>query len=143
MAEDSRVPPLPRRVRGDSQGTGTGPGAPLVLPESVIQRIRAALDGAREQASPQNPTAPAERPGQDHPAPAKRPGSLPQRLPGAGQREPPVSIRRPVLPPSLPRSPSVEALTEPLPVIPPSKASGVTAEDGIQPDIVAQPETAT
>ena len=144
---DSHDPPLPQRVRGGRRGTGTGSEAPLVLPESVTQRIRAALDGTGEQASPQSPQdhrASAERPGQDHTAPAKRPGSLPQRVPGTGHGpELPMSIRRPVLPPSWPRPPSAEALTEPLPAIPPSKASGVTAEDGIRPDIVAQPETAT
>ncbi len=140
MAEDSRVPPLPRRVPGETQATGTGPPAPLLLPESVIRRIRAALDGGGAQAPPQDHAAPAERPGQDHTAQAKQPGSLPRRVPGAGHgREPPVPIRRPVLPPSLPRPQAVEALTEPLPAIPASKASGVTAQDGIQPDIAAQP----
>ena len=44
-----------------------------------------------------------------------------------------------MLPPSLPRPQAVEALTEPLPAIPAPKASGVTAQDGIQPDIAAQP----
>jgi hypothetical protein len=42
MAEDSHVPPLPRRARGDAPRRGPGPPAgPLVLPEPVVQQILA------------------------------------------------------------------------------------------------------
>ena len=50
MADDSHVPPLTKRAPGESgmrrpgaQRTG------VVLPESVVQRVRAALETSREQ----------------------------------------------------------------------------------------------
>jgi hypothetical protein len=145
MAEDSHVPPLPRRVRGDARGSGTGrPVAPLVLPGPVVQQILSVLDAVRAEASPQDHPAGAERPAQDNTALSKRPPSLPRRVPGASNvREPPALIARPVLRASLPRFRSENAPTAPLTAIPTSKASGNTEQDGVQPDIAAQPGPAT
>jgi len=57
-----------------------------------------------EQGSPQDHMPPAEQPGQDRAAAARQPGSVHQRVQGAGHgREPPAPIRRPRLPPCLPR----------------------------------------
>jgi hypothetical protein len=57
VAEDSHVPPLPRRapddkrhVPGGKPGLGIGLTQPLALPESLRQRIRAALDYADDEA---------------------------------------------------------------------------------------------
>lgn len=144
MTEDSHVPPLPRRAQGDTQGRRTArPVAPLVLPESVIQQILSVLDVERAEASPQDHPARAELTAHNRAALSERPASLPRRVPGASHRGgPPVSITRPELPPSLPRSPSVEAITEPLPAIGASKASSVTEGHEAQLDIAAQPEAA-
>src|SRR2546423_15391462 len=103
MAEDSHVPPLPRRARGDTQGRGPRPPAgPLVLPEPVVQHILGVLDAIRAEASPHCRPARAGRPARDHPGPATRPPSLPRRVPGTGTaREPPAPIAQPVLPTSL------------------------------------------
>ena len=67
MAEDSSPPPLPQRVRGETQGTGTGigPAGPTLLPEPVIERIQAALDGPGRAGVTAGPHAPRRttRPG--------------------------------------------------------------------------------
>jgi hypothetical protein len=59
VAEDSRVPPVPPRapddkgdVPGGEPGWGSGLTQPLVLPESVRQRIRAELDYGDDEAPP-------------------------------------------------------------------------------------------
>jgi len=98
MAEDSHVPPLPRRARGDTPRLGPGPSAgPFVLPEPVVQQILSVLDAIRAEASPHYRPARAEWPAQDHPGPATRPASLPRRVPGTGTvREPPAPIANPV-----------------------------------------------
>jgi hypothetical protein len=128
VADDSRAPPLPRRMPGNRQKPGTGPAEPLVLPESVIQGIRDALDSAGEEASPQDPTVPA-----------KRLSSLPRRISSASGHEPPAAAAQPVSSPSLPSSASAEVLTHPLP----DRAGGVTEEITVQPDTAAQPEPST
>ena len=116
------------------------PRPPLGLPEPVMQQILSVLDAVRAEASTQDHPAPAERTAQDHTALFERPPSLPRRVPGAGhRREPPASITRPALPPSPPRRPSAEALTEPLPAIAAPGAGRVTEGDEAQPDIAAQP----
>jgi hypothetical protein len=102
MSEDSHDPPLPRRVRGDTNGPPGPPVAPLALPEPVVQQILSTLDAARAAAPPSSP-AKAEQPAQEHPTPAEGPPSLPRRVPGTSYgRKPPAQIARPVLPASLP-----------------------------------------
>src|SRR2546421_12060175 len=103
VAEDSHVPPLPRRAPDDKRhvpgrrpGWGSGLTQPLVLPESVRQRIRAALDYADDEAPPE-----AAAP-QESVAPAERPASLPRRVPGANNaHQPPAHVARPAMLPSL------------------------------------------
>jgi hypothetical protein len=133
VAEDSGVPPLPRRVPGEQRRPGRGPSARPVLSDSVMQRILAALDTSGDKASPQ-----------DHAAPTERPASLPRRVRGASNGpEPPALLARPKLPASSPRSRSEEGPTEPVPVVSASMSSGVTEEIWAQPDIAVQPEPAT
>ena len=132
MAEDSRDPPLPRRVPGDRRKPGTGPAAPLVLPESVIQRIRAALDAVGDEASPQEDAARTEQP-----------ASLPERVPGANNGPaPPEEMARPQVPASLLRSQPDEASTDEFPAVPAYTSSGVAGEIGVQPDITGPPAAA-
>src|SRR5436190_114293 len=145
MAEDSHVPPLPRRARGDTPRLGPGlPAGPLVLPEPVVQQILSVLDAIRAEASPHCRPARAERPAQDHPCPATRPASLPRRVPGTGTvREPPAPIAHPVLPACVPGLRSEEGPTAPLTVIATSWASGVTNRRTPEPGIAAQPGPVT
>jgi hypothetical protein len=131
VADDSRVPALPRRVPGDKRRPGTGPVARLVLSEADIQRIRDALDAVGEQASPQNDAAPVERP-----------SSLPRRVPKTSGHGPPAPVAQPVPSPFLSASISAEALTEPQ-GIPAARASEVTEEIKARPDVTAPPEPAT
>ena len=135
MAEDSRVPPLPRRVPGDRRRLGTGPAVPPVLSDADIERIRNALNAAGEQAPPPDPAAPPPDPA----APAERPSRLPRRVPSASGHEPPV---RPVLPPSSPDFLPAEAPAQPLQGIPAAMASGVTEEIEVQPNGATRPEAA-
>jgi hypothetical protein len=142
MAEDSGASPLPRRTPGERRGPRSGrPATPLVLPEDLVQRIVAALEGTDTQESPQNPPASPPRPAEEHQAPSQRPSSRPRRLsirmpPSA----PPVARA-----PSLPRLPSAEAAsaTEPLQAIPTAGARGTTEEVGAQLHIDVPPEPAT
>ena len=132
MAEDSRDPPLPRRMPGDRRRPGTGPPAPLVLPESVIQRIRAALDSEGDEASLQ-----------EHAASAEQSAALPRRVPGANNGpEPPARIARPDLSASLLQSRPDEAPTEVFPAVPAYTSSGVAEQIGVQPDTAGPPEVA-
>jgi hypothetical protein len=135
VADDSRVPALPRRVPGDKRRPGTGPVARLVLSEADIQRIRDALDAVGGQASPQNDAAPVERP-----------SSLPRRVPKTSGHGPPAAApapaAQPVQSPFLPPSLSAESLTEPQ-GIPAARASEVTEEIKPRPDVTAPPEPAT
>ena len=103
VAEDSRVPPLPQRVPGRNRGSGTGPLLPpVVLSESVLQRIRAALDGAadlddaEDKTSPLQDAAEGKVSSRQNAATSERPASLsrPVRDPGRGP-EPPVGTVRP------------------------------------------------
>ena len=144
MAEDSHVPPLPRRARGDTPRLGPGPPAgPLVLPEPVVQQILSVLDAIRAEASPHYRPAGAERPAQD-PDPVTRPASLPRRVPGTGTvREPPAPIAHPVLPACVPRLRSEEVPTAPLTAIATSQARGVTRQHTAEPGITAQPGPVT
>ena len=94
MAKNSGAAPLPRRVPGDERGPGirqTRPSAPPVLSEQDLQRMRAALDAAGNEASPSEDTATAERP-----------ASLPRRVRDAGNGpKPPAHLVRQKLPASL------------------------------------------
>src|SRR5262249_20733880 len=147
VAEDSHVPPLPRRAPDDKRrlpggrpGWGSGLTQPLALPESLRQRIRAALDYGEDEApapehvasledgAPPEQDAPSENgvppeydaplekgvPPQAAEISAGQPASLPRRVPGANNGpEPPAHIARPAMLPSLvhPRSaPSAAAV---------------------------------
>jgi hypothetical protein len=92
MAEDNRVPPLPRRVRGAGDMPGAAARvAPPVLPESSLRRIRAAFYAEPEQVA-----------GQEQAASSQGPARLPRRVPGANDGpRPPARIARPELPASL------------------------------------------
>src|SRR5215831_3105391 len=115
VAEDSHIPPLPRRapddrrpVPGGKPGGGSGLTQPLVLPESLQQRIRTALDGGEDEAPPperdalpETEASPEAEASREAEAPAGRPASLPRRVPGANNGpEPPAQIAPPA---SLPR----------------------------------------
>ena len=141
MAEDSHVPPLPRRAQGDTPRLGRAPSAgPLVLPEPVVRQSLSVLDAIRAEASPHSRPARAGGPAQDHPDPATRAASLPRRVPGTGTvREPPAPIAHPVPPACGPRLRSEEVPTAPLTAIATSRASGVTRQHTAEPDIAAQP----
>jgi hypothetical protein len=92
MAEDNRVPPLPRRVRG----AGDMPGAAArverpVLSESSLRRIRAAFYAEPEQVA-----------AQEQAASSQRPAPLPRRVPGANDGpRPSARVARPEPPASL------------------------------------------
>jgi hypothetical protein len=145
MAEDSHVPPLPRRARGDTPRLGPGPPAgPLVLPEPVVQQILSVLDAIRAEASPHRRAAWAEGPAQDHPCPATPPASLPRRVPGTGTvRQPPAPVPHPVLPACVPRSRPEEVPTAPPTALATSWASGATNQHTAEPDIAAPPGPVT
>ncbi len=132
MAENSGGAALPRRVPGDKRGPGirhTGQSVPPVLSEQDLQRIRAALDAAGNEASPPEDTATADRP-----------ASLPRRVQDAGNGpKPPARVVRQELPTSLLRSSSGEAPTEPFPPVPAPGREGVTEEPGVQLDTAARP----
>ena len=148
MAEDSHVPPLPRRapdderrVPGGTPGWGSGLTHPLALSESLQQRIRAALDYADDEAPPPENEAPPP----EHEAPqaagaiAGQPASLPRRVPGANNGpEPPAHIVRPAMLPSLVHPAPAEAP----PALPAATLGAIAAAAGIpSSDIAGQPET--
>ena len=128
MADDSPAPPLPQRVPGSnrhapgySRGLGAKPVRPAALPEHVVRHIRSALDSMRDEASPQERTASAERP-----------AALPRRVPGASNGpRPPAITARPGLP-STPRSRPDEASTDQFPAISPSHPSAGREEITVQ-----------
>jgi hypothetical protein len=105
VAEDSGASPLPRRAPGNKRGPGIGQSGPLarpVLSEQDFERIRAALDSAGDEASPQ-----------EHAATAERPASLPRRVQGSGDGpEPTRHMAGLELPASLLHSGSEEAQEE-------------------------------
>ena len=98
--------PLPRRVRGTSEGLR--PPARVarpVLPESVLERVRAAAQAeaakyGEKEAAPADTAPPSETPATLEPS-SGTPPLLPQRVRGAavGPR-PPGRVARPVLPES-------------------------------------------
>jgi hypothetical protein len=138
VGEDSRVPPLSRRVPG---ATGPKPSArisPPVLSESVVKRVRAALDAEGEQtASSGLPASSPQVPGDEPPA------SSPQAPRTATRFRP--SARR--LAASLLGTLSdPEESTQPIPAIlePASSdmASPAADEVSVQPDAPAHPNGA-
>ena len=142
MAEDSHVPPLPRRTPDDERrvpegtpGWGSGLTHPLALPESLQQRIRAALDYADDEAPPPEHHAP-----QAAEAIAGQPASLPRRVPGANNGpEPPAHIARPAMLPSLVHHAPAEAP----PALPAATLGAIAAAAGTpSSDIAAQPKAA-
>src|ERR1022692_2819955 len=124
MGEDSKVPPLSRRVPGaTAHSRPAGRVAPPKLPESLLRNLRAALDaepkqvtdqvnGAPAQPSPTpvdrpSPTA-SDRPSPTAPdrpslAPSDKSASLPRRVPGTtyGPKPPPARSARPTMPASV------------------------------------------
>ena len=151
MAEDSRVPPLPRRapdgkrhVPGGESGWGSGLAQPLVLPEPIRQRIRAALDYGGDEAPPEHRVPQEEHaaPQEEHAAAgvaAGRPTSLPRRVPGANNApEPPAQIARPAMQPSLVHS----MPAEPVAAVPAATLGAIAAAAGTPSDVAPRPQPA-
>lgn len=132
MAEDSRVPPLPRRVPGRNRGPGAGPLLPpVVLSEPDLQRIRAALDGAADPDGAEDKAA-----SRQIAATAERPASLSPPVRDSGRRpEPPAGPARPRLP--SPRADDVS--TEAFGAISVAAAGAVAEEVTAPPGTTAQP----
>jgi hypothetical protein len=145
VADDSRVPPLPRRapdgkrhVPGRESGWGSGFTQPLVLPESVRQRIRAALDYGHDEAPPPEHGTPQENHGAAGAA-AGRPASLPRRVPGANNApEPPAQIARPAMQRSLVQP----TPAEPVAAVPAATLGAIAAAAGTPSDVAAGPAPA-
>src|ERR1017187_8362868 len=110
MGEDSKVPPLSRRVPGaTAHSRPAGRVAPPKLPESLLRNLRAALDAEPKQVTDQVNGAPAQpsptasdRPSPTAPdrpslAPSDKSASLPRRVPGTtyGPKPPPARSARP------------------------------------------------
>jgi hypothetical protein len=147
VAEDSPAPLLPRRVPGGNRLTpgdrqGTSPRGPLVLPESVLERIRTALESETDEASPRPHEArlrEADAPAPEDEAtppgdavPAERPASLPRREPRRDRgSEPPAHTGR--------RGRSDRAQAQPIPLITAAAPSEVKAETEVRPDISGEP----
>ena len=126
MGEDSRVPPLSRRVPGaTAHFRPAGPVEPPKLPESLLRSVRAALEAEPEAETDQETAAPERTsPKADDPSPAGS-ASLPQRMPGTTSGpKPPTRAVRPTPPTSLRGHPSepesvttIEDATQPIPAI--------------------------
>jgi hypothetical protein len=147
VAEDNRVPPLPRRVPGRNRGPGAGPVLPpVVLSEPDLQRIRAALggaadsDGAEDKASPPQNSAEDKTSSRQNVATSERLASLsrPVQEPGRGSESPAGTARPRLLSPR-----ADEASTDRFPVISTSRVGGVAEEVTAPPDTAARPEVAT
>ena len=124
MGEEGSVPPLPRRVPGATNGSwpATRP-APGVLPESVLQRVRAAMAANLEQATNEEQLASSE-----HPASPSQQVTDADDGPG-----PPAQVSRAVLPASwLEHTPDPQADTMPIPTISGSAGSDVESPPGDQ-----------
>src|ERR1019366_8499909 len=114
MEEDGRVPPLTRRVPGAAVGPSpVSPAGRPALPESLLQRMQAAVDAAHAQEAAQI----HEHPGrQEQAEPPVTRAPLPQRVPGAADSPKPPA--RPVLPASMPAfGPDAEDDTAPIQAI--------------------------
>jgi hypothetical protein len=133
MGEDNRIPPLPRRVRGERGMPGATAWVAPVLSESSLQRIRAAFYGEPEQIA-----------GHEQAAYSQRPAPLPRRVPGANDGPRPLRVARPELRASLPE-PGPGAVTTPPPVTSPSASSEIVSPavrmTSAERDRAAEPET--
>jgi hypothetical protein len=140
MGEDSRGPPLSRRVPGETDKDRPKPVAritPRALPEALLRRMQAAVDAAPERAAAQQQAARPERP-----------AALPRRAPGAsGGPKPPAHVARPMLSASwAARIAEPEAMTQPIPIISGSASSDMLSpaveEVSAQPALAVQPVVA-
>jgi hypothetical protein len=140
MEEEGSVPPLPRRVPGATKGSwpATRPARP-VLSESVLQRVRAAMDAQPEQAASQQEAASQKQAGsqkqptsQQQQASSERPASLPRRAAGAnGGPRAPAQVARAVPPTSLlEHMPDREDDTAPIPAISGSAGGEIESPPG-------------
>jgi hypothetical protein len=131
MGEDRRVPPLSRRVPGATDRDRPTP-APRVtsrrLPESLLQRMQAAIDAAPERAA-----------GQEQAAYPEQPAALPRQVQGASDDQ-----RSPARPASsaswLAGISAPESDTQPIPIISVSASRGILSP-AVE-EVSAQPEPA-
>ena len=131
MGEDRRVPPLSRRVPGATDRDRATP-VPRVtsrrLPESLLQRMQAAIDAAPERAAWQEQAARPERP-----------AALPPEVQGASDDQRPP-VRPASSASSLAGTSAPEAETQPIPIISVS-ASRNMLSPAVE-EVSAQPEPA-
>ena len=117
MEEEGSVPPLPQRVPGATKGSwpATRPARP-VLSESVLRRVRAAMDAQTEQPASQKQAASSERP-----------ASLPRPATGANNGPRPTAevARAPLSAFLLGRVRDADDDTSPIPVISGSAGSEI------------------
>jgi hypothetical protein len=134
-------------VPGGKPGWSSGLTQPLVLPESVRQRIHAALGDADDEAPPGNGAPPSEQDAppleaeaqQEAVAPVERSASLPRRRPGANNSpEPPTQIARPAILPSLVHPPPADVVG----AVPAATIGAIAAAAGTPSDVAAGPEAA-
>ena len=115
MRDDSHVPPLTQRAPGQSSMRRPEPQyTPVVLPESVVRRVRAALESSREQ-EPEQAALP-ESAGLEELAAFQEPPDSPEPFQGSpGVPEPPGSPGRPAAPDlaGLPDPAALPSLSEP------------------------------
>ena len=133
-------PARARRQPGGEPGWGSGLTQPLALPESVRQRIRAALDYAADEAPPLEHDAvqEAEAPPEAE-APGGQPASLPRRVPGANNApEPPTHLTRPAMLPSLVHPRPAETVA----AVPAAALAAIAAAAGTPSDVAAGPQAA-
>jgi hypothetical protein len=128
MAKEGGGPPLPRRVPGAADSPRPPARVkPPVLPESLLQRLRAEAEVAEEEeaacAQGENAPGPAAAPGVSVPLPRRPPGRHGTPGPPAESGSAPASSAgRGRVPP--------EALTEPIPALSPAMLAGLE-ETGI------------
>ena len=128
MGEDSRVPPLSRRVPGATDRDRPEPARRITqrrLPEALLLRMQAAIAAAPEQAA-----------GQEQAERAERPAALSRRVPDAseGQR---LSAS------SLAGIFGLDAETQPIPIVLGRASRGILSpveEIGAQPEPAAEPQ---
>jgi hypothetical protein len=122
MADDNNVPPLTKRAPGESgrrrpaaQRTG------VVLPESVVQRVRAALESSREQDPDFQKVAPIQAaPALPEAPDAAEAPSVPEEAPGVPEEALSVPEEAPRVPEEAPRVPQTLTVPEALKVTEPA-----------------------
>src|ERR1019366_3537407 len=143
MEENGRVPPLTRRVPGAAVGPSpVSPAGRPALPESLLQRMQAAVDAAHAQEAAQI----HEHPGrQEQAEPPGTRASLPQRVPGAADSpKPPARVARAGLAASIAafgpeaedETPPIQAISAPVISEP---ASPAVSEPLVQPERAGEP----